>query len=86
MPASNYLRRVARAVVTTLTFIAAAVGRPPPMRAPPAGWFGPSGSGRTRFLASPQLRGRGSATPDEAVAAAYVASEFEAYGLRPLRE
>jgi len=35
------------------------------------------------FLASPQLRGRGSATPDEAVAAAYVASEFEAYGLRP---
>jgi Zn-dependent M28 family amino/carboxypeptidase len=35
------------------------------------------------FLAGPQLRGRGSATADEAVAAAYVASEFEAYGLKP---
>lgn len=35
------------------------------------------------FLASDALRGRGSATPDEAVAAAYVASEFQAYGLKP---
>lgn len=35
------------------------------------------------FLASDALRGRGSATPDEGVAAAYVASEFEAYGLKP---
>ena len=34
------------------------------------------------FLASDALRGRGSATPDEAIAAAYVASQFEAAGLR----
>jgi hypothetical protein len=35
------------------------------------------------FLASTPLQGRGSATRDEAIAAAYVASEFEAYGLKP---
>ena len=35
------------------------------------------------FLASDALRGRGSATPDEAVAAAYVASQFQSYGLKP---
>jgi len=34
------------------------------------------------FLASDALRGRGSATPDEAVAASYVASQFEGYGLQ----
>jgi hypothetical protein len=33
------------------------------------------------FLASDALQGRGSATRDEAIAAAYVASEFQAYGL-----
>jgi aminopeptidase YwaD len=35
------------------------------------------------FLAGDALRGRGSATHDEAVAAAYVASQFEGYGLKP---
>ena len=35
------------------------------------------------FLASEALAGRGSATRDEAIAAAYVASRFEQYGLRP---
>lgn len=35
------------------------------------------------FLASDALRGRGSATPDELIAATYVASEFEKYGLKP---
>ena len=34
------------------------------------------------FLASPALRGRGSATRDEAIAAAYVAAEFERFGLK----
>jgi aminopeptidase YwaD len=34
------------------------------------------------FLASPALQGRGSATRDEAIAAAYVASEFEKLGLK----
>ncbi len=33
------------------------------------------------FLASAPLQGRASATRDEAIAAAYVASQFEAYGL-----
>ena len=35
------------------------------------------------FLASEALAGRASATRDEAIAAAYVASRFEQYGLRP---
>ena len=35
------------------------------------------------YLASPELRGRGSATEDEAKAAAYVAERFAAYGLKP---
>jgi len=40
-------------------------------------------SAHESFLASPALRGRGSATPDETVAATYVASVFERYGLIP---
>jgi len=35
------------------------------------------------FLASDAMRGRGSATPDEWIAATYVASEFQKYGLKP---
>jgi aminopeptidase YwaD len=35
------------------------------------------------FLASDALQGRGSATRDEAIAAAYVASQFEGFGLQP---
>jgi aminopeptidase YwaD len=35
------------------------------------------------FLASNALQGRGSATRDEAIAAAYVASQFEGFGLKP---
>lgn len=35
------------------------------------------------FLASDALQGRGSATRDEQIAAAYVASEFQSYGLTP---
>jgi aminopeptidase YwaD len=35
------------------------------------------------FLASDALQGRGSATRDEAIAAAYVASQFQGYGLKP---
>ncbi len=40
-------------------------------------------SAHENFLASPALRGRGSATHDEVVAATYVASVFERYGLTP---
>ena len=35
------------------------------------------------FLAGGALRGRASASPDEAIAAAYVASQFQSFGLRP---
>jgi len=35
------------------------------------------------FLASDAMRGRGSATPDELIAATYVASHFERFGLKP---
>src|SRR5438105_13131980 len=35
------------------------------------------------FLASDALRGRGSATPDELVAATYVSSELRQYGVEP---
>jgi aminopeptidase YwaD len=35
------------------------------------------------FLASDALQGRGSATRDEHIAAAYIGSRFEAYGLQP---
>ncbi len=40
-------------------------------------------SAHENFLASPALQGRGSATRDEAIAAAYIASQFEAFGLKP---
>src|SRR5438552_16617040 len=35
------------------------------------------------FLASDALRGRGSATPDELIAATYVASALRQYGIEP---
>lgn len=35
------------------------------------------------FLASDAMRGRGSATPDELIAATYVAAQFERVGLKP---
>lgn len=40
-------------------------------------------SAHLRFLAGPELQGRGSATRDEAIAAAYVAARFQGYGLQP---
>ena len=53
--------------------------------ATPARWTvnSASVSAHEAFLASDALRGRGSATPDEAVAATYVAAQFQAAGLRP---
>lgn len=41
-------------------------------------------SAHVRFLAGPELQGRGSATRDEAIAAAYVAARFQGYGLQPV--
>ena len=40
-------------------------------------------SAHESFLASDALNGRGSATRDEAIAASYVASQFQSYGLAP---
>ncbi|KQY96661.1 M20/M25/M40 family metallo-hydrolase [Brevundimonas sp. Root1423] len=40
-------------------------------------------SAHERFLAGPELQGRGSATRDEAIAAAYMATQFEGFGLTP---
>ncbi len=40
-------------------------------------------SAHEAFLASDALRGRKSASPDEAIAAAYVAAQFQSYGLKP---
>lgn len=40
-------------------------------------------SAHENFLAGDALQGRGSATRDEAIAAAYVASQFEGFGLTP---
>lgn len=40
-------------------------------------------SAHENFLAGEALQGRGSATRDEAIAAAYVASQFEGFGLTP---
>jgi aminopeptidase YwaD len=39
--------------------------------------------GHMEFLSSDALRGRGSATPDELIAATYVASELRQYGIEP---
>src|SRR4051812_10394445 len=39
--------------------------------------------GHEAFLASEALHGRGSATRDEAIAAAYVGSRFQSYGFAP---
>ncbi|PZP11706.1 MAG: peptidase M28, partial [Sphingomonas hengshuiensis] len=36
-----------------------------------------------KFLAGPELRGRASASRDEAIAAAYVAAQFSQFGLTP---
>ncbi|MBA4048376.1 MAG: peptidase M28, partial [Sphingomonas sp.] len=36
-----------------------------------------------KFLAGPELRGRASASRDEAIAAAYVAAQFAQFGLKP---
>src|ERR1700736_5605627 len=39
--------------------------------------------GHMEFLASDALRGRGSGTADELIAATYIASELRAYGIQP---
>jgi hypothetical protein len=81
MVGSNKLRRAGSAVATIALLLTASqaiaadwVVRPEWVKA------------HEDFLASTPLQGRGSATRDEAIAAAYVSSEFETYGLKPAPE
>ncbi|MDV6331516.1 M28 family metallopeptidase [Asticcacaulis sp. 201] len=62
----------------------APVAQPAPAQ-PPAAWVVEPRWVRAHeaFLASDALQGRRSATRDEAIAAAYVAAQFESYGLTP---
>src|SRR3954470_23213062 len=55
----------------------------PALAAPPAAWVVKPEwvKADEAYLASDALQGRGSATPDEAKAAAWVASQFEHFGL-----
>ncbi|MES2119201.1 MAG: M28 family peptidase [Pseudomonadota bacterium] len=72
-----------RGVATALLSIAA-FSLPAPAFAHPTGWVvRPEWvKAHEDFLASPALQGRGSATRDEAIAAAYVAAQFERLGLK----
>ena len=69
------LRSVLLAVVSTCLIGSAAVGQSEITER--------SVAAHEAFLASDALQGRASATRDEAIAAAYVASEFQSYGLVP---
>ena len=63
---------------------AAALGLAAPVSAAPAKWVVQPEwvKAHENFLAGPELQGRGSATRDEAIAAAYVAAQFERFGLK----
>ena len=69
------------AALATLSLLAPRVGSteaPPPAAACPACILS-----HMEFLSSDALRGRGSATGDERVAAAYLAAQMRLYGLEP---
>ena len=72
-------RGVAKALLSIAAFSLAA-----PAVARPTGWVvRPEWvKAHEDFLASPALQGRGSATRDEAIAAEYVAAQFERLGLK----
>ena len=78
-----------RSLLLAAGLIALATAAQAQTAAAPAGAPGPLRVDQARveaheaFLAGDALRGRGSATPDEAVAAAYVAARFAEYGLKP---
>ena len=70
-------------LVRTITFIALAFASFSPASAAPVAVDRAHVEAHENFLAGDALKGRGSATSDEAIAAAYVASQFQAFGLRP---
>jgi aminopeptidase YwaD len=73
-------KRIARIFWIAVAASAAAAAA---AQTPPHAWVvsRDSVAAHEAFLAGDALRGRGSATPDEQAAAAYVASRFEGYGL-----
>ena len=70
-------------LVRTITFIALAFASFSPVSAAPVAVDRAHVEAHENFLAGDALKGRGSATNDEAIAAAYVASQFQSFGLRP---
>lgn len=76
-------KRCSIAAVAALALLGGCAGLPI-AAPPPAAMVDPARvSAHEAFLAGDALRGRGSANPDEAIAAAYVASQFQSYGLLP---
>src|SRR5579859_3320158 len=77
-------RRIVRAAIVATAAVAAVGSGLCASQASAADWVVRSEwvKAHEDFLASTPLQGRGSATRDEAISAAYVASEFEAYGLK----
>jgi hypothetical protein len=66
-------------IILLLTICPIVVGQNPPAWKVKPEWV----RAHEMFLASDALRGRGSATPDELLAATYVASQFERFGVKP---
>jgi hypothetical protein len=77
-------RRARPRILARTIIAAAAFSLGAPIAAAPATWVvRPEWvSAHENFLAGPVLQGRGSATRDEAIAAAYVAAQFERVGLK----
>jgi hypothetical protein len=75
--------RFAAATAIALALLAAAPASPKLFGSPGAKIRPETVLAEETFLAGGALRGRGSATPDEGIAAAYVASQFASFGLKP---
>ena len=73
-------------ITVAALFLTAAVAPEPPWDPPP---FGPTADelmGHVAFLSHDRLRGRGAGTPEEALAAVYVAAELAKLGLEPFEQ
>jgi hypothetical protein len=77
------VNRFAAATAIAITVLAATPASPKLFGSPGAKVRPETVLAEETFLAGGALRGRGSATPDEGIAAAYVASQFASFGLKP---